>query len=162
MTLRDLAMLRPPLRSDAMDVLLSLTTHSDRPTRGAAILTIKRWVPDVQPLAQMGLDFALHLLKRLETGSASSQGSTTRNTDLHDTGTPAENGSGAAMDLVVADGEKKVDQAGEHQHVKTEMADVEGGKVVGGMPVAQTEQEVAQHVELLLGLVSKSPGLLDE
>lgn len=28
MTLRDLAMLRPPLRQNAMDVLLSLTTHT--------------------------------------------------------------------------------------------------------------------------------------
>lgn len=27
-TLRDLAMLRPPLRSDAMDVLLALCTHT--------------------------------------------------------------------------------------------------------------------------------------
>ena len=160
-TLRDLAMLRPPLRSDAMDVLFSLTTHADRPTRGAAILTIKRWVPDVQPLAQMGLNFALHLLKRLEITSNAPNGHERSGPDQHEENTIVQSEQEDGMDngtdsIVIADSAAKADV------VKRDMAVVEAGQVVAGLPEAKSEQEVAQHIELLLGLVSKSPDLLDE
>jgi len=50
-----------------MTMLLELTTHSDKVTRGAAINTVKRWIPDVQPMDNMIRDFALQLLRRLQS-----------------------------------------------------------------------------------------------
>jgi symplekin len=69
-------------------MLLDLTTHpgtaskqshfhpisqsfSDKtPTRTAAINTVRRWVPDTQPMDRMIRDFALQLLRRLQTRSS--------------------------------------------------------------------------------------------
>ena len=42
-------------------------TFPEKITRGAAINTIKRWVPDVQPMDSLIRDFALRLLRRLQT-----------------------------------------------------------------------------------------------
>ena len=42
-------------------------TYLEKITRGAAINTIKRWVPDVQPMDSLIRDFALRLLRRLQT-----------------------------------------------------------------------------------------------
>lgn len=147
MTLRDLATLRPPLRSDVMDVLLSLTTHTERPTRTAAILTIKRWIPDTQPLGKMGLAFALQLLKRLESPPPAASTS--------EDAKKAENGD----DMDIANGG---DDEEALKPPASDMAQVENESVVGGLPYPTTEQQVAQHIELLLGLVNKSPDLLDE
>jgi len=60
----------------ALDMLLSLSTHPSKPTRNAAILTLKRWVPDTKPLGDTVLAFALQLLRRLEevpTGESKSE-----------------------------------------------------------------------------------------
>ncbi|KAG8927139.1 hypothetical protein FRC02_008439 [Tulasnella sp. 418] len=66
-SLRELVSLRPPVRSEAMKILLDLTTHPEKVTRGAAIITVRRWVPDHQPMDDMIRAFALRMLKRLET-----------------------------------------------------------------------------------------------
>lgn len=51
----------------------------------------------------------------------------------------------------------------EEKDEKSIVAVVENGKVVAGLPAEpKTEAQVAQHIELLLGLVSKVPDLLDE
>jgi symplekin len=66
-TLRDVVVLRPPLRAEAMNILLELTTHPERVARTAAINTVKRWVPDVKPMDDLIRTFALQMLRRLET-----------------------------------------------------------------------------------------------
>ncbi|KAI5992588.1 Symplekin tight junction protein C terminal-domain-containing protein [Pisolithus orientalis] len=65
-TLRDLVLERPSLRAEALRVLLDLTTHPDSVTRRAAINTVRRWVPGVEPLHSMIRDFALQILRRLQ------------------------------------------------------------------------------------------------
>lgn len=81
-TLRELVAVRPPMRMAALQVLLELTTHSgwfqvymmldilpellaEKVTRGAAIITVKRWVPDVEPMSTRIREFARQLLNRL-------------------------------------------------------------------------------------------------
>jgi symplekin len=66
-----------------MTALLDLTTHHgiasflgtyysilmyvlEKLTRAAAINTVRRWVPDAVPMADMARDFALQLLRRLQ------------------------------------------------------------------------------------------------
>ncbi|KDQ18951.1 hypothetical protein BOTBODRAFT_28429 [Botryobasidium botryosum FD-172 SS1] len=66
-TLSELVSLRPPLRPAAMKILLDLTTHPAEITRGAAIRTVRRWVPNVKPMGTMIKVFALQMLRRLET-----------------------------------------------------------------------------------------------
>ncbi|ORX39335.1 Symplekin tight junction protein C terminal-domain-containing protein [Kockovaella imperatae] len=64
MALRDLLETRPPVRSQALRVLLDLCTHSDRKTRVMAIQTIRRWVPD-SSMAPTIIDYAMGVLRRL-------------------------------------------------------------------------------------------------
>lgn len=108
----------------------------------------------------MGQDFALHLLDRLKTlpsPPASRQGSSKPDGSQ----TPRE-------ESVVPQKEEDVKPATESmetdakEEVKSIVAVVENGKVVAGLPEPKTEAQVAQHIELLLGLVSKAPDLLDE
>jgi len=54
-----------------MRILLDLTTHPEKITRGAAIITVKRWVPDAHPMDEIIKDFALRMLRRLQKPSTS-------------------------------------------------------------------------------------------
>ncbi|KAF8892079.1 Symplekin tight junction protein C terminal-domain-containing protein [Infundibulicybe gibba] len=65
-TLRGLVVQRPSMRVDALNVLLELTTHSEKKTRGAAINTVKLWVPNTQPMDGMIREFALQMLRKLQ------------------------------------------------------------------------------------------------
>ncbi|KAG8889606.1 hypothetical protein FRB98_003668 [Tulasnella sp. 332] len=64
---RELVTLRPPVRTEAMQILLDLTTHPDKVIRGAAIITVRRWVPDQQPMDQSIRSYARGMLRRLAT-----------------------------------------------------------------------------------------------
>ncbi|THH18059.1 hypothetical protein EW146_g2859 [Bondarzewia mesenterica] len=66
-TLRHFVTQRPTMRVEAMNILLELTTHPEKITRGAAIITVKRWVGDIQPMDSMVREFALQLLRRLQS-----------------------------------------------------------------------------------------------
>ncbi|XP_006461965.1 hypothetical protein AGABI2DRAFT_206048, partial [Agaricus bisporus var. bisporus H97] len=65
-TLRGLVLQRPSLRTEALNILLELTTHPDKKTRAAAINVVKAWVPNVQPMDSMIRDFALQMLRKLQ------------------------------------------------------------------------------------------------
>ncbi|KAG8745157.1 hypothetical protein FRC12_014635, partial [Ceratobasidium sp. 428] len=64
--LREFINLRPPVRNQALQILLDLTAHSEKVTRNAAINTVRRWVPDIEPMNGLIAQFARNLLKRLE------------------------------------------------------------------------------------------------
>lgn len=117
----------------------------------------------------MGQAFALHLLERLKTlptPEASRQGST-----MPDAGSQPPRGE-SAVPLAATSTEEEskpsmdgIELGNENEDKKegtSIVAIVENGKVVGGLPIPKTEAQVAQHIELLLGLVSKAPDLLDE
>lgn len=105
----------------------------------------------------MGLDFAAHLLKRLQTVSSAQEPATDGESAKADVEAEEVQQSDAAKEEpVLANGASEADPA-----TNTKYATVQGGEVMSGLPSARTETEVAQHIELLFGLVSKSPELLD-
>lgn len=104
----------------------------------------------------MGLDFALHLLSRLEVGP-SRQGSVAAAVPAE--AVKAEGGT----DTVIGEEATipSTEEGAPDSKLVAKRATVEKGRVVSGLPEPSTEAEVAQHIELLFGLVSKSPDLLD-
>ncbi|CAE7219618.1 unnamed protein product [Rhizoctonia solani] len=66
--LREFIQLRPPVRPEAMRILLDLTAHPEKVTRNAAINTVRRWVPETEPMNNEITTFAKKLLKQLEEG----------------------------------------------------------------------------------------------
>jgi symplekin len=141
-SLRELVAVRPPVRQEAMKMLLELTTHPgeflqttniiysesipERLPRTAAINTIRRWIPDVQPMDQMTRHFALQMLRRLQTRTAA---------------------DGAA--------EEEDGQLPQEALLQTEYLSPE-------LQLPAEKLEVQQHTELLFALCVKVPELLDE
>ena len=104
----------------------------------------------------MGLDFAKHLLERLETRSNPPP---TEAVNGEADGTPSEQPKEqqeVEESPVTTNG---VEHASDSARARS--ATVQAGKIMSGLPAAKTETEVAQHIELLFGLVSKAPDLLD-
>ncbi|KAK4053378.1 hypothetical protein OIV83_001542 [Microbotryomycetes sp. JL201] len=137
-TLRELAALRPKIRSSALDQLLSLTTHIERPTRNAAINTVKRWVPESEALASPVVDFALRLFKRMEAAPEDEQ---------------AKKEGDGEEDMAVG-------ATPSPPPAKIPYALVKDGQVVDRLEAPQTLGEVQRHAELLLALCSRDPNLL--
>lgn len=109
-------------------------------TRGAAIITVKRWVPDVQPMGDMIRTFALRLLRRLQK--------------------PAENTqtNGKVNDESGADGEDDPMEDGEMPQealVQTEFLPEQ-------LELPAQKAQILQHVELIFALCVKCPEFLDE
>ncbi|EPQ56463.1 hypothetical protein GLOTRDRAFT_59735 [Gloeophyllum trabeum ATCC 11539] len=136
-TLREFVLQRPTLRYEAINVLLELTTHSEKLIRGAAINTVKRWVPDVQPMGDMVRAFALHILRRLQSRAPKEKQA---DEDI------AMNGEGENME----DGQLPAEDLVQTPYLPEEL----------DSPVQRAQ--VLQHVELLFALSVKSPDLLDE
>lgn len=135
-SLRELALLRPPVRQAALDVLLSLTVNPDKLTRNAAIMTVKQWVPDISALSSQVVSFAVSLLARLEI---------------------------APIPVVVEKVEEDADAMEDSPPPPPPPIAllVENGLVVAGLPTPTTLSGVTYHIELLLSLCTKSPNLLD-
>lgn len=56
------------------------TATAEKITRGAAIITVKKWLPDAQPMADMVRSFALRLVRRLRKKPSPNE-TTTMNVD---------------------------------------------------------------------------------
>ncbi|KAF8317119.1 hypothetical protein DL93DRAFT_2134523 [Clavulina sp. PMI_390] len=78
--LKELVTLRPPVREEALRIILNLTTHPTTVLRISAIKAVKRWVPDVKPMDQLSQDFAIQLLRRLESHPDPEKGGSTEPT----------------------------------------------------------------------------------
>lgn len=50
--------------------LINQQSFPEKVTRGAAIITVKRWAPTVAPMNEMVRNFALSLLRRLQSKSS--------------------------------------------------------------------------------------------
>ncbi|KZP11483.1 hypothetical protein FIBSPDRAFT_800184 [Athelia psychrophila] len=133
MTLREFVVQRPSLRAESLNILLELTTHPEKVTRGAAIITVKRWVPDTQPMDGMVREFALQMLRRLQKRQTEEQKRIASAGDEN-----MEDGQLPAEDLV-------------HSPYLPENIELPADKAV-----------VLQHVELLFALSVKVPEFLDE
>ncbi|KAJ7865668.1 hypothetical protein B0H13DRAFT_2670840, partial [Mycena leptocephala] len=143
-TLRGLVTQRPSMRSEALNVLLELTTHSDKKTRGAAINTVKIWVPHAQPMDVMVREFALQMLRKLqsqaETKSAKPNGSDD---------TSMGNGNGDE-DENMEDGQLPPEELVQTPYLPERIE------------LPAQESHVLQHLELLFALCVKVPEFLDE
>ncbi|KAG8985920.1 hypothetical protein FRB90_004362 [Tulasnella sp. 427] len=135
-SLRELVSLRPPLRAEAMKILLDLTTHPDKVIRGAAIITVRRWVPDQQPMDGMVREFASGMLRRLATKPQIPEAASTEESDA------------MAVDQEIAQPE------GELEETPQQMA--YSSYLPPELVIPAEKSVVLQHVELLLGLAVKS------
>ncbi|KAF8636400.1 hypothetical protein AX17_003582 [Amanita inopinata Kibby_2008] len=137
-TLRGLVIQRPTMRSDALNVLLELTTHPERKTRGAAINTVKLWVPNSQPMDTMIREFALQMLRKLQSRTSAEKLQT------------ATEEEGRMEDENMEDGQLPPDDV-VHTPYLPERIELPANKA-----------QVLQHVELLFALSVKVPEFLDE
>ncbi|KAJ7760455.1 Symplekin tight junction protein C terminal-domain-containing protein [Mycena metata] len=137
-TLRGLVTQRPSMRADALNVLLELTTHPDKKTRGAAINTVKIWVPNAQPMDAMVREFALQMLRKLQLQAEPVP--------------PRSNEDGS---------EEK--EEGEEEDVQLPPEElVQTPYLPERIELPAQESHVLQHVELLFALCVKVPEFLDE
>ncbi|KAK4048377.1 hypothetical protein OIO90_005847 [Microbotryomycetes sp. JL221] len=147
MTLHELATLRPRVRRTALDQLLSLCTHTERMTRNAAINTVKRWVPETEPLGSDVVTFALSLFARMEQAPVVKEEQSTA--DGEEAKTKTNDDDDMAMEATPSPPPPQLPYAL-----------VEDGQVVARLEAPTTMNEVQRHAELLLALCSRNPDLL--
>ena len=138
--LREFVAQRPSLRAEAMTMLLELTTHPDKITRGAAINTVKRWIPDAQPMSDMIRDFALQLLRRLQ--SRPKPPAEEKQADAQTNGTD--------HDENMEDGQLPQEDIIQTPYLPEQLE------------LPAVDAQILQHVELLFALSTKVPEFLDE
>lgn len=112
-------------------------TYPDKVTRGAAINTIKRWVPDVQPMDNLIREFALKLLRRLQSPGPSSEK--------------------MDVDTVAPGGEENMEDG----QLPTE-ALAKTPYLSDALQLPAERGQVLQHLELMFALTVKVPEFLDE
>ena len=138
--LREFVSQRPSLRAEAMNMLLELTTHPDKITRGAAINTVKRWIPDIQPMADMIRDFALQLLRRLQSRPKQAEEEKLEKSQTN----------GADHDENMEDGQLPQEDIIQTPYLPEQLE------------LPAVDSQILQHVELLFALSTKVPEFLDE
>ncbi|KAF9482650.1 hypothetical protein BDN70DRAFT_874838 [Pholiota conissans] len=181
-TLRGLVIQRPSMRMEALNVLLELTTHHEKRVRGAAINTVKLWVPHVQPMDRMIQEFALQMLRKLQKVQPRPPAP-----QAHGEGDVAMNGNGTAegaeknkerKDDMETGGEAKAEMPVEKMDTTTaegtredvavdeEELEIEDLVHTPYLPerieLPAKKAQVLQHVELLFALSVKVPEFLDE
>jgi hypothetical protein len=112
-------------------------TYTEKITRGAAINTIKRWVPDVQPMDALIREFALKLLRRLQS--------------------PGPSPDPMDVDAVVPSTEDNMEDG----QLPTE-ALVKTPYLSEALKLPAERGQVLQHLELMFALTVKVPEFLDE
>ncbi|KAI8450422.1 Symplekin tight junction protein C terminal-domain-containing protein [Phakopsora pachyrhizi] len=154
-TLRDLTSMRPTLRNRTLDVLLGLSTHSQRQTRNAAIMSVKSWVMPNGAMKNLGdrvVSFAVQLLQELEKPEE----------EEPETIKAEPESAPKIEDVEMEDGETTELEADESSSdTRITFAKVENATIVSGLSRIKTEDVVIQHLELLLSLSVKNPDLLD-
>ncbi|KAI0675546.1 Symplekin tight junction protein C terminal-domain-containing protein [Trametes maxima] len=163
--LREFVAQRPSLRPEAMNMLLELTTHPDKITRGAAINTVKRWTPDGQPMADMIREFALQLLRRLQSRpkapkedkvevngkeSAGEEGSKGVEHGQEPPPSPKANGAGSDPDENMEDGQLPPEDIIQTPYLPEQLE------------LPAVDSQILQHLELLFALSTRLPEFLDE
>lgn len=116
-------------------ILLNLRCSIDKVTRGAAINTVKKWI-DQQPMNGMIRDFALQLLRRLQ--------SRPKKQETH------VNGDGDASMDDEEDGQLPAEDIIQTPYLPEQLE------------LPTNDAAMLQHVELLFALSTKIPELLDE
>jgi len=171
-TLRGLVIQRPSMRTEALTVLLELTTHpgwsassntynylmvlnSGKKTRAAAINSVKMWVPNTQPMDGMVREFALQMLRKLQSQPVQSQ----------------SNPPDVEMDGIVPGSVASSEEIGRLELRQDD--NMEDGQIPPEalvhtpylperIELPAKKAQVLQHVELVFALSVKVPEFLDE
>jgi symplekin len=195
-TLREIVIQRPSLREEALRVLLELTTHPglqiflgchsyydthfalppesiEKVTRGAAIITVKRWVPDTQPMDSFVRGFALQMLHKLQFAVPPKKEKESQNADVPmidsvSTATSSEADVAATPATVPAKSEDREVKAEEDGDENMEDGQLPSDELIQTpylperIELPAQKSLVLQHVELLFALSVKAPEFLDE
>ncbi|KAJ4473814.1 Symplekin tight junction protein C terminal-domain-containing protein [Lentinula aciculospora] len=170
-TLRGFVMQRPLMRADALNVLLELTTHSEKKIRGAAINTVKLWVPNHRPMDSMIREFALQILRKLQRVPIQ-QNLPESNHDIADINVNGDsqhgvdeeersNEEGKAPMVPDPESEDGQDENMEDGQLPTEDL-IQTPYLPERIELPADKSHVLQHVELLFALSVKVPDLLDD
>ncbi|KAF9557340.1 hypothetical protein CPC08DRAFT_710481 [Agrocybe pediades] len=158
-SLRGFVVQRPSLRMEALNVLLELTTHHEKRVRGAAINTVKLWVPHAVPMGTIVQEFARQLLRKLQfrTPSKPPQKETEMDVSSDNVSDAVENTKSSDNDeppkdeaLMIDDGQSSPDDL------------VHTPYLPESIELPAKKDQVLQHVELLFALSVKVPEFLDE
>ncbi|PPQ68582.1 hypothetical protein CVT25_005425 [Psilocybe cyanescens] len=154
-TLRGLVNQRPSLRMEALNVLLELTTHPEKRIRGAAINTVKLWVPNSQPMEGMVREFALQMLRKLQLRSPEVREQSQKDVIMNGSDPNEDEADNVAPEMEqlreeVHDGQLLVEDL-VHTPYLPERIELPAQKA-----------HVLQHVELLFALSVKVPEFLDK
>ncbi|KAK2463684.1 hypothetical protein APHAL10511_004435 [Amanita phalloides] len=161
-TLRGLVTQRPTMRSDALNVLLELTTHPEKKTRGAAINTVKLWVPNSQPMEAIIRYFALQMLRKLQLPGFSQHPPKVEPKRRMETEEPI-NGDAVQANQIPAtaeDGEVEDENMEDGQLPADDL--IHTPYLPERIQLPANKAQVLQHVELLFALSVKVPEFLDE
>ncbi|KAJ8094365.1 hypothetical protein PM082_010799 [Marasmius tenuissimus] len=181
-TLRGFVTQRPAMRAEALNVLLELTTHAEKRVRGAAINTVKLWVPHSQPMDTMIRHFALQILRKLQKAPTRSRTNTPARDspapqadDVMPESKPVANGDAPKMDVdgVQDEKEEKEEKSTEEGQEEGRDENMEDGQLPPEdliqtpylperIELPAEKSQVLQHVELLFALSVKVPEFLDE
>ncbi|KAL0953604.1 hypothetical protein HGRIS_004812 [Hohenbuehelia grisea] len=183
-TLRGFVVHRPSLRTEALNTLLELTTHPDKKSRGAAINTVKTWVPHSQPMDTMIREFALQMLRKLQLHPSVVPKTTpvVKTGDSDADGIPEGQDSAEKADVEMEGGSGESSTAEAQPSAQVEPTvdndiDATMDDEDGQLPADELVQTpylpdrielpadkgaVLQHVELLFALSVKVPNFLDE
>jgi symplekin len=186
-TLRGLVIQRPSMRADALNVLLELTTHpglqfptyvyrkvsddhvSEKKTRGAAINTVKLWVPNTQPMDAMIRHFALQMLRKLQLQPPSTSSKSGDDVTMNggEDGEPTDvmlDGAEEEIKPTILPAEEL--EEGEDENMEDGQLPPEELVQTPYLPerieLPAQKSHVLQHVELLFALSVKVPEFLDE
>lgn len=126
-------------------------------------MTVKRWVPETEPLSTQVLNFALTLYARLEMAPLPAPAPAAvvpAASSIEDPSHPASSLPPPANSEQSSLSPTRVSSP--PPAALASHAEVQGGRVVGGLLPPTTLSQVVQHVELLLALCAKSPDLIDQ
>ncbi|KAJ3986382.1 Symplekin tight junction protein C terminal-domain-containing protein [Lentinula detonsa] len=172
-TLRGFVMQRPLIRADALNVLLELTTHSAKKIRGAAINTVKLWVPNHQPMDSMIREFALQILRKLQrvpvqpplSESNDDNTGTKVNGDAGPVVAEAGSAKGKSKAPLVPDPDSELEDGQEENMEDGQLPQedlIQTPYLPERIELPAEKSHVLQHVELLFALSVKVPELLDD
>lgn len=116
----------------------------DKVTRVAAINTVKRWIPDVQPMDSMIREFAMQLLRRLQSRPKTAD----KAAEAHVNG-DGDHDRDENMDSE-EDGQLPMEDIIQTPYLSEQLE----------LPV--NNAQILQHVELIFSLSTKVPEFLDE
>ncbi|TFK32777.1 Symplekin tight junction protein C terminal-domain-containing protein [Crucibulum laeve] len=162
-TLRGLVIQRPSMRTEALNILLELTTHPDKKTRGAAINTVKLWV-HTPPMDGMIREFALQMLRKLQLHPADIEPKSQPDVQMEDVDSSNQDQDVAAVETIQA--EKFISEDGQGENMEDGQLPQEDLLNTPYLPerieLPAQKAQVLQHVELLFALSVKVPEFLDE